>query len=367
MEPQRKAVSPDVATADWHRSFRIAGLNVLAVPIVYGVFGALWILVSDLFLESLHLDPYWTTRIAMAKGWVFVGGSTLLIGVLVNNAWRRLDRAFGELRQELQLRKVAQEESSRLARELELRVDERTAHLHAALAELGMFTDSVSHDLRAPVRAIRGYSALLQEEYGPSLHPDALAMVERLVASGARMERMIDGLLDLSRLRRDAIVFQNLSGDEHRRLVLELWSETVVGIPDGGIDFVCGRLSGCCADPRLLEIVWRNLLGNAAKYTRGRPAPRVEVHDRQGWFEVVDNGVGFQSQGPDDVFKPFRRLHQASEFEGDGIGLALVRRVIDRHDGEIEGHGVPGEGATFRFRLPEHPIGREVAANTSSM
>jgi signal transduction histidine kinase len=356
MHPQREGASADAATTDWRRSFRIAGLNALAVPVVYGVFGALWILVSDLFLESLHLSPHWTTRIAMAKGWVFVGGSTVLIGVLVNNAWRRLDRAFSELRQELQLRKVAQEEASRLARELELRVDERTAHLHAALAELGMFTDSVSHDLRAPVRAIRGFSAILQEDHGPSLHPDALALLERVVASGGRMERMIDGLLDLSRLRRDAIVFQNLSPDEHRRMVVDLWNEIAMGIPEGGIDFVCGRLPGCRADPRLLEIVWRNLLGNAAKYTRGRPAPRVEVRDHQGWFEVVDNGVGFEAQSQDDIFKPFRRLHSSSEFEGEGIGLALVRRVLDRHDGQIEGYGVPGQGATFRFRLPAHPI-----------
>jgi signal transduction histidine kinase len=351
MQPPEGA-SHDEAMADWRRSFRIAGLNALAVPIVYGVFGSLWILVSDLFLESLHLDPHWNTRIAMAKGWLFVGGSTLLIGVLVNHAWRRLDRAFEELRQELQLRQVAQEESARLARELELRVEERTAHLHAALAELGMFTDSVSHDLRAPVRAIRGYAAILQEDHGPTLPPDALDLLERVAASGGRMERMIDGLLDLSRLRRDALVLQDLSAEEHRRLVADLWGEIAAGSPGRTFDFVCGNLPGCRADVRLLEIVWRNLLGNAAKYTGGRSSPKIEVRDRLGWFEVADNGVGFQADVPDDLFKPFRRLHSSSVFEGDGIGLALVRRVIDRHGGEIEAHGTPGVGATFRFRLP---------------
>lgn len=352
MQPPREGASHDEVLADWRRSFRIAGLNAVAVPIVYGVFGTLWILVSDLFLESLHLAPHWTTRVALAKGWLFVGGSTLLIGLLVNNAWRRLDRAFGELRQELQLRQTAQEESARLARELEVRVEERTAHLHAALAELGMFTDSVSHDLRAPVRAIRGYVDILQDDHGPSLHPDAVALLERVAASGGRMERMIDGLLDLSRLRRDALVLRDLSGDEHRRLVTDLWGEIAAGAPGRTFDFVCGRLPGCRADPRLLEIVWRNLLGNAAKYTSGRPSPKIEVRDRLGWFEVADNGVGFQADASDELFKPFRRLHPSSAFEGDGIGLALVRRVIDRHGGEIEAQGSPGVGATFRFRLP---------------
>jgi len=352
MEPDREGASPDEATADWRRSFRIAGLNALAVPIVYGVFGVVWILASDLFLESLHLSPHWTTRIAMAKGWVFVAGSTLLIGLVLSASWRRLDRAFRQLNAELRLRREAQNEASRLARELELRVQERTAHLHAALAELGMFTDSVSHDLRAPVRAIRGFGALLQEDHGASLSPDALALLERLVASGGRMERMIDGLLDLSRLGRGAMVFQDLDGDEHRRLVLDLWGEIASGLSGPDVSFHCGVLPSCSGDPRLLEIVWRNLLGNAAKYTRGRAEPRIEVRDRDGWFEVADNGVGFEANGTDDLFKPFRRLHQASEFEGDGIGLALVRRVIDRHGGAIEAQGIPGQGATFRFRLP---------------
>jgi signal transduction histidine kinase len=334
-------------------SLRAAGIRAIAVPFVYAIFGMIWILASDLFLASLDLSREWTTRVAMAKGWIFVGGTTILLSVVLRTAWRSLERAFQALRQELAQRRQAQEESARWALELENRVRERTSHLEAALQDLGMFTDSVSHDLRAPVRAVGGFSRILLEDHAETMGDQAQGLLRRVADSAARMDRMIDGLLGLARCGRDSMLVRRISASEHQAMVDGLWGEIQAAAPDRGLVFLRGPLSPVQADPRFLETLWRNLLANAAKYTRESPSPKVEVGCAEGWFEIKDNGAGFDQEKARDIFRPFRRLHRSDEFEGEGIGLALVRKIVDRHGGEVEAVGEVGRGARIRFRIPD--------------
>lgn len=360
-------VKPEAIKDEWRRALRATGLRAISVPVVYAAFGVVWILASDLFLESLRLDPVLNTRIAMAKGWIFVAGSTFLLSVVLRGAWNALGRASDDLQRELERRRRAQEESARLAVELEKRVQERTVHLEAALRELGMFTDSVSHDVRAPVRSIHGFARILLEDHAAEFSPEAARLLERVTDSAARMDRMIEGLMDLSRSRRDALRIRELSAVEHETLVDTVWAEVEAGHPERVFRYRREALGGVHADIRLLETLWRNLLGNAAKYTRNRAEAVIEVERDGDWFVVRDNGVGFSNAHVFEIFRPFRRLHRSEEFEGDGIGLALVRSILDRHDGVVEASGEPGVGATIRFRIPaslaeaEAPDGKVVA------
>lgn len=338
---------------DQTHSLRDAGIRAIAVPVVYAIFGMIWILASDLFLASLDLSREWTTRVAMAKGWIFVGGTTILLSIVLRAAWRSLERAFQVLREELAQRRQAQEESARWALELENRVRERTSHLEAALQDLGLFTDSVSHDLRAPVRAVGGFSRILLEDHAEELGDPSRGLLRRVADSAARMDRMIDGLLDLARCGRDSMLVRRISALEHESMVDGLWGEIQAAVPDRGFAFVRGSLAPVHADPRFLETLWRNLLANAAKYTRESPQPRLDVGFVEGWFEIQDNGAGFDQEKARDIFRPFRRLHRSDEFEGEGIGLALVRKIVDRHGGQVEAAGEVGRGARFRFRIPE--------------
>lgn len=334
-------------------SLREAGIRAIAVPLVYAVFGVVWILVSDLLLDALDLSREWTIRVAMAKGWIFVGGTTLLLLIVLRGAWKSLESAFQALQRELAQRRRAQEEASLWARELENRVQERTKHLETALLDLGMFGDSISHDLRAPVRAVGGFSRILLEDHGAQLDPEARDLLRRVAESASRMDRMLDGLLDLARCGRESILVREIPSAAHEAMVDGLWGEIGASAGSHGIAFLRGPLPSVRADPRLLETLWRNLLANAAKYTRGAGEPRVVVGFSDGWFEVADNGAGFDPAKVREIFRPFRRLHRAEDFEGEGIGLALVQKIVDLHGGAVLAEGEVGRGARFRFRIPD--------------
>lgn len=330
---------------------RRARLLALSVPVSYAVFGGLWILISDLALESLHLPSQVSTRIAMAKGWIFVAGSTVLIGAVIRKAWTILERAYTDLESELAQRRKAQEELARLALELEERVQERTRHLESTMSELSLFTDSVSHDLRAPLRVLAGYADAILADHVDQLAPEAIHKLGRISASADRMNRMINGLLELARHGRSALRIEPFDGRTHGEMVDEIWQEVAAGHPGREFRFERGALADARCDPALLEHVWRNILSNAAKYTRGRNPAVISVEHRDGWFRIRDNGVGFDPALAPKIFRPFERLHRWEEFEGDGLGLALVHRVVERHGGAIEAESTPGEGTEIRFRL----------------
>lgn len=222
------------------------------------------------------------------------------------------------------------------------------ARIAARTSELESFTYAVSHDLQAPLRAIEGFSLILAEQYGDRLEEGAHRLVERVVAAAQRMGGMIDGLLILSRVQRAEIEPESI---DLTGMCASIVSELREAEPDRAVDIRIGAPMRAVGARALVEIVMRNLLQNAWKFTSQTTAPRIEVGagERPGTFSVSDNGVGFEDADAEKVFTPFARLHDRAVFPGSGIGLATVRRIVERHGGTITAHGTPGEGARFVF------------------
>jgi PAS domain S-box-containing protein len=241
---------------------------------------------------------------------------------------------------------------------LEQRVRERTADLQNLNAELDSFAYSVSHDLKSPLRAIDGFTRLLDEAVGERLSAQERELLDRVLHSTNRMSSLINDLLALARVSQGRLERQwvDLSALASQVLLLERQKQ-----PERDIEYrVEPDLHAYC-DPRLVRIALENLFANAFKYTRRRDKTLIEwgrlaaQDDPPGMFFVRDNGVGFDMAYADKLFKPFQRLHMPSEFEGTGIGLATVRRIIERHGGTIRGEGSPGEGARFTFSFGDPP------------
>jgi PAS domain S-box-containing protein len=251
-------------------------------------------------------------------------------------------------------RKRAEEEVRMLNVELEQRVRSRTAELEAANRELEAFAHSVSHDLRAPLRGIDGWSMALLEDYGPRLDAQGQKYLGRVRSEAQRMGTLIDDLLHLSRVGRAQLVPAQVD--------LSALAESIVARlkeahPGRRIEFTVEPHLRCTGDARLLEIALTNLLDNAVKFTAPRNPARVEFGKTESEgtlaFFVHDNGVGFDMAYAGMLFGAFQRLHKASEFPGTGVGLATVQRVIHRHGGRIWAEARVGAGATFYFTLGE--------------
>ena len=249
--------------------------------------------------------------------------------------------------------KVAEREIHQLNDELEIRVLERTAELKAANKELEAFSYSVSHDLRAPLRHISGFSQLLVEEFGATLVPEAQRYVERIQSGTQRMGLLVDELLNLARVGRHAL---NPRVTNLNDLVAEVVTMLQPESEGRQVEWVIADLPPVDCDPILVKQVLQNLLANALKFTRHRAPSVIEVgcgKEEEGHpvFMIRDNGTGFDMKYVDKLFGVFQRLHSAEEFEGTGIGLATVQRIVHKHEGRVWAEAEVDKGATFYFTL----------------
>jgi light-regulated signal transduction histidine kinase (bacteriophytochrome) len=253
-------------------------------------------------------------------------------------------------------RKLATERMNNINMELEEKVQARTLELQKSHNEMEAFSYSVSHDLRSPLRSIVGFTTILEEDHAEQLNPAGKRLTSIIIRSAMKMSQLIDDLLDFSRLGRQDLVKRVIDANG---MVSEVITE-IQNEPDAhqGIVWNIQPLAEIYADAGTIRQVWINLLSNAVKYAAHAAPPQIEVgcySDKdQHVCYVKDNGVGFDPAYGDKLFKVFQRLHSTSEFEGTGIGLAIVDKIISRHGGKVWATSTEGEGATFYFSIPVH-------------
>lgn len=251
-------------------------------------------------------------------------------------------------------RKKAEEALQKLNEELETKVRQRTIELENSNKDLEAFSNSISHDLRAPLRAIDGFSQILKNQFQTELGLEGSNMVDLIVENTSYMNRLIKGMMAISKI----------SGGEIKKILIEMnrmvntvYREVVSKDDQERMSFIVEPLEVGYGDPTLLNQVWVNCLENAVKFSRKKEHPMITirsfVEDQQIVYSVQDNGVGFNPQYQKKLFQMFQRLHSSQEFEGTGIGLAIVERIIRRHGGKVWAEGEEGVGATFYFSLPQ--------------
>jgi PAS domain S-box-containing protein len=249
--------------------------------------------------------------------------------------------------------------------ELERRVAKRTASLKAANEELESFTYTVSHDLRAPLRSINGYANILMDEYKKQLDAEGQELLKSIIGNASRMGSLIDDLLEFSRTGKRDLRFKRV---DMRKLCLRILQELIRPDIAKRTQVIMRRLPVVSADEKMLHQVLSNLLSNAIKYSSKRSCIRLEIGGEHADHEIVyyvkDNGVGFDMKYYGKLFGVFQRLHNSSEFEGTGVGLAIVKQIVDLHGGRVWAESIPGQGAAFYFALPsvmrhEEPIKKQ--------
>jgi light-regulated signal transduction histidine kinase (bacteriophytochrome) len=254
-------------------------------------------------------------------------------------------------------RKTAESQVQKLNEELEQRVLLRTQQLEDANRELEAFTYSVSHDLRVPLRAIHGFTNILLLEHEKNLDEEGKRLFWIIASNATKMSELIDDLLTFSKLGRSGMKPEIL---DMRSIALSAFEENSNLNEKEKINIQIGNLHKVSGDHNLIRLVWNNLISNAVKYSSGKKNPEIVIESvSEGdmvTYSVKDNGVGFNMEYKDKLFKVFQRLHSESEFEGNGIGLASVLRIISRHEGKVWAEGVIGKGSIFYFSLP---LGRE--------
>ncbi len=249
--------------------------------------------------------------------------------------------------------KLAQEQIKLLNKTLEERVNQRTAQLKESNEELESFAYSISHDLRAPLRAIDGYSRILEQDYAKVLDTEGIRLLNIVRSSTKNLDRLITDLLSLSRVGRSELKLDDLDMDS---MVNSVYEELMTPEIQEKVEFIVRELPVGFGDPTLIRHVWMNLISNAIKYSTPNEHPRIEItgfsDSERCIYTITDNGVGFNPDFRDKLFGLFQRLHKASDFEGTGVGLAIVQRIVKRHNGEVWGDGKIDAGATFSFTLP---------------
>lgn len=305
------------------------------------------------FLEGeFGSDHFFTTEIEQPCK----DGSTVWTDVLTSyyiNPKTRHVEVLG-VTHDISERRAAQEEVTRLNAELETRVAERTRELKRANEELSSFAYSISHDLRAPLRAIDGFSHILVEDHAKDLDDSARRLISRLRENAVIMANLIAGLLEFSRKGSQELHFQPV---DLQILVRQVLDDMKYEYPDHPAHVKVGELPECTADPVVIKQVFQNLIHNAFKFTTKTDHPLIEIGSKINQKEVVyyvkDNGVGFDmTYAHERLFNVFQRMHRMDEFEGTGVGLAIAQRIIHRHGGEIWAESTPNQGTTFTFTIP---------------
>jgi len=347
-EPKRAAAAP-VAGTPWMvvaelptrtvtapaRAYLVSMAPIAALIVILGALVAWW------GSRRLTKPLVQVTRAAEA---ITTGDLEQRVNVQRDDELGRLARSFNTMAEQV----------SRSHHHLEAQVAQRTKALEGTNAELESFSYSVSHDLRAPLRAIHGFARILLEDHNAKLDPEAQRLLGVIDQNTRRMGQLIDDLLAFSRLGRKEIASARVDMTELARLVAD---ELRRGEGDrNGLELRIDSLVPAHGDRALLRQVLGNLLQNALKFTRGRPDTRIEVGSRPDGKETVyfvkDNGAGFDARYVDKLFGVFQRLHSAEEFDGTGVGLAIVKRIVQRHGGRVWAEGKLNEGATFYFSLP---------------
>jgi light-regulated signal transduction histidine kinase (bacteriophytochrome) len=278
----------------------------------------------------------------------------IVLAVILRRRAKLLAAVNRSLEEEIRERKLAEEEVRQLNAGLERRVEERTLQLADAVKQLEAFSYSVSHDLKAPLRAINGFSKALLEDYGPSLEGEARGYLNSIAKGAEKMGQLITDLLEFSRWGRNNMSSSAIDMDE---LAKSVFDELTRSAPERNIECRLQPLPPARGDRTMIRQVLVNLLSNAIKFTRPTQAASIEVgcsgsDAERNTYYVKDNGAGFDMNYAHKLFGVFQRLHSVKEFEGTGVGLAIVERIVLRHGGRVWANGKVNEGATFHFTLP---------------
>jgi signal transduction histidine kinase len=332
-------------------------------------------MVQELSLSEAF-GPEWKVRYEPTEGFLRGTGSKwhnffLLTGVLLSVALGAIAFQFMSLREysealtvtnrrlDAQVRELSERDLKlrKMNDELETRVDARTTQLLEAVTELEAFSHSISHDLRSPVGAVLNYAAILQEDYGDRLDPEGLRLLKRIQDCGQAATRLLNQMMQF--VWREEGEKSDVNMTEVAR---EAYAEVVTGQEDTqDVSFDLQPLPSTRGNAALMGRVFRNLIGNSVKYTRGREGRRIEVHgeerDKETVYYVSDNGIGFDPAAAESLFEPFLRLQNSKEYDGAGLGLAIVAKIVRKHGGRAWAESDGISGARFAFALPRQENG----------
>ena len=368
------AVAVGVGLAFQHYQFRDVELPVLTIAIAFTTWYAgggpsvLSVLLSAISFDYFFLEPFYSLDISardLPYFFIFVGWAAIVASF--SAVRRRIEDSLRLARDNLQLEVEQRRHREDEIRKLNQELNKRAVELEATNKELESFAYSVSHDLRAPLRHMAGYSELLQRQASSVLDEKSQRFIRTILDSAKRMGNLIDDLLAFSRIGRAETKKTEVNLDH---LVKDVVAEIGQDTKGRDIAWKIGALPVCYGDRSMLRLVIVNLVSNAVKFTRMRSHAEIEigcVERNKKEFEVFvkDNGAGFDMQYVNKLFGVFQRLHLPEQFEGTGIGLATAQRIIHRHGGQIRGEGAVDQGATFYFSLPNAQDAAERTANAS--
>lgn len=325
------------------------------ITLTYLIFGVLWILFSDRLLDFLLTDDSLLTEFQTFKGSFFIIVTSGFLYVLVKRHMNKIRTAEINRIESDSQRRLQEEEIRKLNETLEQKVEDRTVQLKEANQEMEAFSYSVSHDLRAPLRHVIGYTEMLESELKDRSDPEITRLTGKIKNSASKMNKLIDELLAYSCHGRTALIAKQISINN---IIIDIIEEAADITKARKIDWKISQFPAVYADPILIKLVLQNLILNSIKFTGKQQNAIIKIgyeekNEKEYTFYIKDNGAGFKMEYAGKLFGVFQRLHSSEEYEGTGIGLATVRRIINRHNGSVWAEGIENEGATFFFTLPK--------------